>query len=297
MECKHNFVKAYKAIAVKTCYWKPGENYIKQITSSINGKIKDGDIITISEKAISTSTGNILDESTSRSGLTACLIAKYWMRHVWGYVLGFLCHLKKETIKHCRNYPIEEGSKHKQIALQYAGFLQALMHGSEGAIDGSNLPYSYVSLPLKNAQAIAQKIQEQIKAELNKNVTVIIVDTDKTFTFRNFHFTPRPNSIPRIQAGSNFVGYLFGRLFKLKRRSTPIAVAGSSNMSVEEALEVSEKANKVRGFGAGKTVWEMTETFSVSLTDMTWSMLEKVEHKPIVIVRQRRPKRHLKRLI
>ena len=48
-----------------------------------------------------------------------------------------------------RNYPLESGSRHKQLALEQAGVLQALMFGSEGGIDGSNLPYAYVSLPLK----------------------------------------------------------------------------------------------------------------------------------------------------
>jgi F420-0:gamma-glutamyl ligase-like protein len=287
---KHSLTQIYKTIAVETRYWRPSENYIKQITNSIRYKVEDGDIVTLSEKAISTATGNIIDESVVRSGLTACLIAKYWMRLVWGYILGLFCHLKSETIEHLRNYPFEEGARHKQVALQHAGFLQMLMHGSEGGIDGSNLPYSYVSLPLKNAGFVAQKIREHIKAELDKNVTVLIIDTDKTYTFRNFHFTPRPNPIRGIQSCGGFVAYLCGRFFRLKRRATPIAVAGSK-MSVEEALEIAEVANKARGFGAGRTVWDMVKTFGVSLTNVTWGMLDRVEHKPIVIVRRQRPKK------
>jgi F420-0:gamma-glutamyl ligase-like protein len=81
------------------------------------------------------------------------------------------------------------------------------------------------------------------------------------------------------------VSYLFGRLLRLKRRATPIAVVGS-NMSDEEILEVAEIANKARGFGAGRNVWDMAETFDVSLTGVTWDMLDKVEHKPIVIVKR-----------
>ena len=278
-------IKVYKTMAMKTHYWKPGEDYIQQITSSIKDKVKDDDMVTVSEKAISTATGNIIDEGNVRPCLTARIIAKYWMHYVWGYILGSLCHLRNETIAHLRNYPPKEGARHKQVALQHAGFLQTLMHGSEGGIDGSNLPGSYVSLSLKNAQSIAQRIQEQIKAKLGKNVTVIIIDTDKTYTFKNFHFTPRPNSIQGIQSGGGFVSYLFGRLLRLKRRATPIAVVGS-NMSDEEILEVAEIANKARGFGAGRNVWDMAETFDVSLTGVTWDMLDKVEHKPIVIVKR-----------
>ena len=77
--------------------------------------------------------------------------------------------------------------------MEQAGLLGALLFGSEGGIDGSNLAYSYVSLPLNNADELAQKIQKQIRKQLGKNVCVVIADTDKTYRFRNFYFTPRPN--------------------------------------------------------------------------------------------------------
>jgi F420-0:gamma-glutamyl ligase-like protein len=160
------------------------------------------------------------------------------------------------------------------------------MHGSEGAIDGSNLPYSYVCLPLKNAQTIAQRIQRRIKTELNKEVTVLIVDTDKTYSLRNFHFTPRPKPIEGICSFGGVFAYVLGRFLKLKRRSTPIAVAGSA-LSVEEALTIAEISNKVRGFGAGRTVWDMAETFNVALTEVSWKMLGKIQHKPIVILKRK----------
>jgi len=275
----------YKTIAITTRYWKPGENYLQQIVSSIRSDVEDEDIVTISEKAISTATGNILDESIVHSGWAARFLAKYWMRLVWGYILGPLCHLRKRTIQHLRAYPIREGSVHKQLVLQHAGLLQALMLGSEGGIDASNLPYLYVSLPLRNAQQTAERIREGIKSELGKNVAVMIVDTDKTYSIRGFHFTPRPNPIRGIHSRGGFLAYIFGRFFTLKRRATPIAVAGTK-IPVEESLEIAEIANRTRGFGAGGTVWDMAKTFKVSLGDVTWDMLEKVEHKPIVIVKR-----------
>jgi F420-0:gamma-glutamyl ligase-like protein len=118
------------------------------------------------------------------------------------------------------------GSRHKQVALHHANLLQALMFGSEGGIDGSNLPYSYVSLPLKNADFIAEKIRRQILLHLGRKVFVIIVDTDKTFPFRNFISLPRPKPIKGIYSFGGFIAYVVGRMFKLKRRATPIAVAG-----------------------------------------------------------------------
>ena len=277
----------YRALAIVTKYWKPGENYLEEIIKGIDGKTADGDFIVISEKAVSTALNNIVDESRVKPSLSAKLIAKYWMRIVWGYFLGPLCYFQKRLLQHLREYPLKMGSRHKQVALQCAGFLQALMFGSEGGIDGSNLAYSYVSLPLKNAEEIATKIREQVWSKLRKKVFVIIADTDKTYSFRNFHFTPRPKPIKGIHFLGGFISYVVGRMFKLKRSATPIAVAGCRIPS-EKALEIAEVANRARGFGAGRTVWDMAEKFKVGLTEVSWEMLETVKHKPIVIVRSKR---------
>jgi len=279
--------KDYETIALVTPYWRPGEDYHKQIVKALRGKVKKGDILTVSEKAVSTAKGNIIDEAPIRASSLAKFLTKYWMRLAWVYVLGTFCHLRKRTLRRFRAYPLEEGSKHKQLALERAGLLQALMHGSEGAIDGSNLPYSFVSLPIQNATQIADEICEQIKTELRVDVTVMIVDTDKTYSFRNFHFTPRPKPIRGIKSHGGILAYLAGRFFRFKMRATPIAISGSK-VSTEQALQVAEDANRARGFGAGRNVWDMAETFNVSLTEVTWEMLDNVEHKPLVIVRQKR---------
>ena len=275
----------YKRLAIKTTYWRPYTNYTKKIIESIKGKSKNGDFVTISEKAISTASGNIIDESKIHPNLTSRLIAKYWMRYGWGYPIGIICHLRKNTIKRLRFYPINEGAAHKQVTLEHAGFWQTLMHGSEGGIDGSNLPYSYVSLPFRNTEQTALKIREQITRELHKNVAVMILDTDKTYSFRNFHFTPRPKPINGIHAHNGLLAYIIGRFPKLKQRATPIALVGS-RINAEEALTIADIANRARGFGAGRNVWDMAETFNVALTDVTWDMLDQVEHKPIVVVRK-----------
>jgi len=280
-------VDKYKAVAVKTRYWRPGEDYLKQVAKAIENKVEDGDFVTISEKAISTALGNIVDESVVQPSRFARFLAKYWMRFVWPYILGPLCHLRKRTIRHLRVYPIEEGGLHKQVALDRGGFLQALMQGSEGAIDGSNLPYSYISLPLKNAQQTAQKIQRQIKSKLGKKSTVVIVDTDKTYSLKGFHFTPRPKPLKGIHSFGGFLAYVAGRFLKLEKRATPLAVVGSQ-ITTEEALEIAKIANRSRGSGAGRTVWDMAKTFRVTLTGVTWRMLDKVKHQPIVIIRLKR---------
>ena len=280
-----NVARQYKAVAISTHYWKPGEDHLTEIVGAIRNKIMDGDFVTISEKALSTALGNIIDESKIKPSRLARFLAKYWMRLFWGYALGPIARLRKKTIWHIRKYPIEDGSAHKQVALTHTNFLQALMYGSEGGIDANNLPYSYVSLPLKNAQQIAQKIRERIKSELDKDVTVMIVDTDKTYSLGGFHFTHRRKPIKGIHSFGGFLAYIIGRHFKMKKRATPIAIAGSK-IGVEEALEIAEIANRVRGFGAGRTAWDMAERFRVSATGVTWNMLSKIEHKPIVIIRE-----------
>ena len=55
--------------------------------------------------------------------------------------------------------------------------------------------------------------------------------------------------------------------------------------TTEEVIELAKIANRSRGSGAGRTVWDMAKTFDVALTDVTWRMLDTVKHRPIVIIR------------
>jgi len=277
----------FKVLAISTRYWRPGESYIEEVVESVKEKVADGDFVVISEKAIATTSNNIVNEKSVRPTLNAKIIAKYWMHIVWGYFLGVLCRFPRRLPKNLREYPVEMGSRHKQVAIQYAGLLQALMFGSEGGIDGSNLAYSYVSLPLRRADEIAEQIRKQIWLKLRKKVCILITDTDKTYSFRNFHFTPRPQPIKGIHSFGGFISYVVGRVFSLEKSATPIAVAGCQ-ISAKTALEIAEVANRARGFGAGRTVWDMAERFKVGLDEVSWEMLETVKHKPIVIVRSKR---------
>lgn len=183
---------------------------------------------------------------------------------------------------------MREGSAHKQVALWYAGFLEALLWGSEGGIDASNLPYSFVSLPLDDSSAVAEEIRLHLKKTLDKKVTVMVVDTDKTYSLGGFHFTHRPKPVKGIHTFS-FVAYVFGRSLHLKRRSTPLTVAGQG-LSTELALDLAETAHKLRGSGAGRTVWDMAEKFGVDVTEVTWGMLKGLRHTPIVVFRKNRSK-------
>jgi F420-0:gamma-glutamyl ligase-like protein len=276
----------YHALAVATEYWKPGENYLSIIIGALEKRVDDGDFVVVSEKALSTALGKIVDESHISPGFSAKLICRLWMRIIWGYFLGELCHFGKRLIRRLREYPLETGNRHKQVALQQAELLQALMWGSEGGIDGSNLPFSYVSLPLNNPYGLAEEIHQQIGRKLKKKVYVIIVDTDKTYSFRNFHFTPRPKPMKGIHSFGGAAAYVIGRMFKFKRRPTPLAVAGGK-LQAEEALKIANIADRARGPGSGATVWDMAARFNVAVTGISWGMLSQMKHKPVVIVRKK----------
>ncbi len=275
----------YTTLAITTNYWKPNSNYNDKIINAIENKVENGDFVVVSEKAISTALDNMVDETTVNPSLTAKILARIWMRVVWGYPLGILVGFGPRLLRRLRNYPLESGSRHKQVALQYAGFWQAFMFGSEGGIDGSNLPYSYVSLPLKNTMEIAQKIQKHIQEKLKKNVCVIIADTDKTYKFRSFFFTPRPNPLIGIHSLGASTTFILGRILRLKKSSTPLTAAGC-NLLASEALKITNIADKARGPGSGATVWDMAARFHVEVNDVTWEMIEAIRHKPIVIVRK-----------
>ncbi|MEM2314612.1 MAG: coenzyme F420-0:L-glutamate ligase, partial [Candidatus Bathyarchaeia archaeon] len=214
------------AKAIETGYWMPRDDYLEKIAASVEGKISDGDILVVSEKAISVAKGLIVDEKKVKPGLLARFLARVWMRFFWGYFLGQLCRMKKINVERLRKYPLKEGSAHKEVALRYAGFLHALMWGSEGGIDGSNLPYAYVSLPLEKPQKVAEEIQGYLEKRLKRKVAVMIVDTDKTYSLGNFHFTHRPNPMKGIRTLPGVIAYVIGRALKLKQRPTPLALAG-----------------------------------------------------------------------
>jgi len=275
----------YLALAVATSYWKPHENYLCKISAALAGKLLDGDFVVVSEKAIAIATGCMVNEALVEPSRNAKFIAGVWMRVVWGYGLGVLCGFGLRLLRRLREYPPKPGSRHKQVVLEHAGLLNALMFGSEGGIDGSNLAYSYVSLPLCNAEFFGQKIHRHIKEVLGRDVCVIIADTDKTFRFCNFYFTPRPNPMRGIYSLGGVVSYVLGRGLGLKRSSTPLAVVGGSILA-EKALTITNIADRVRGPGAGATVWDMASRFHVEVDGVSWEMLGSVSHKPLVIVRK-----------
>jgi F420-0:gamma-glutamyl ligase-like protein len=271
------------AIKIKTRYWPPGTDPIHEIVEAVKYVLQDGDIVTISEKAISTAMGNLIDESQVKPGRLAKLLTSFWMRRLWGGPLGRLAKLRDHTKERLKNYPNTEGAAHKQVALEHVGLLQTLRHYSEGGIDASNLPYSYVCLPLNDPKRIADSIHNALE-DNGKNLSTIIVDGDTTYSKRNLHIAPRRVLIPGIIHIGGFLSFLLGRKLNFTERSTPLAVSGIVR-NPDFLLTLANVSHRVRGYGAGRTVWDMAKRLGVGLTDVTWEMLGLVDHYPIAILR------------
>ncbi len=273
-----------KAIRVRTKYWRPGTDHVKEIIQAVGDRVEDGDIVSVSEKAIATARGLLLDEAGIKPGKLAQFLAGTWTRRFWGGPLGRLTGLRGRTIERLRSFPIKEGSAHKQCALQHVGLLQALRHYSEGGIDASNLPYALVSLPLDEPGVEAARIRRALEAETGRRLSVMIVDGDATYSWRNLHLAPRRVKIPGLVHAGGFLAFVFGRVLGLKPRPTPVALSGEP-LNPDRTLWLAKVAHRVSGPGAGRTVWGMSERLGTGLTGVTWEMLEAFEHAPIVILR------------
>ena len=119
-------MRKYKALAITTSYWKPGDSYLDHITEALDGEVENDDFVVVSEKALSTARGNIVDESRVKPNISARFMAVFWMRTIWGYPLGVLCDFGPRLLRRLRTYPQESGSRHKQVALERPVFCRRL---------------------------------------------------------------------------------------------------------------------------------------------------------------------------
>jgi F420-0:gamma-glutamyl ligase-like protein len=175
-----------RVLSLKSAYWRPGAPYQRLILDMIKNHVKDGDFVVISEKAIATALGNLVDESKLKAGMLAYILARVWIRFAWGYLLGVTARMSLKNIQRLRCYPLREGARHKQLCLMTVGFFHSLKHWSEGGIDVSNLPGSMATIPLAESDMVAKTLRDEVQRALGKRVVVMIVDSDKTFTFREY---------------------------------------------------------------------------------------------------------------
>ena len=64
-----------KTLTFRCRYWRPGTDYISEITNRIRSHIQTGDLVAVSEKAISTASGYIVDEALIKPGKLACFLS------------------------------------------------------------------------------------------------------------------------------------------------------------------------------------------------------------------------------
>ncbi|MCX8176061.1 MAG: coenzyme F420-0:L-glutamate ligase [Candidatus Bathyarchaeota archaeon] len=278
-----------KILKIQCKYWKPGLNLVETLTKLLQNHVRDGDFIVLSEKAYALTLGYIFDEARIKPNLFSKIFVYFWMRLVWGYILSLICKLKPQTIKLLRSYPIVDGASHKQLALKASGLLSALKPISEGGIDGSNLPYKFVTLPIKNIQEEVNKLRRSLEERLGVNLNLMVVDSDRIYVYRRncrVIFSTRKTCFKEIKF-LGFLAYIVGRSLRslFKPLATPLAYSGGK-IKFEDILIVAEAADRVRGHGAGRTVFEVAETFNVPVSCVTWEMLEKVRHYPVILVRK-----------
>ena len=277
---KHVINGDFIVIPIETGYIKPNEN-LDSIINPAKELMKDGDYLVIAETPISISQGRLIDESKYKPSLTAKFLTVVWSKYIWGYVLGPLLKIKKRTIKNLRRLP-KETEAHKEVVLQLYGLKHALKPASEAGIDLSNAPGSCVSLLPENPQKVAKEIKE----EIGKEITVMIIDTDATYMKNGKYFTGLPIAIDGIKADMGFFGYLKGQLSE-NMGSTPLGC--SEKIDVETALKIANIAEDYQKSLATemKTIHSVKSVLGTEMDGVTIEALDSITHTPAVIIRHK----------
>lgn len=107
----------YITKTLRTKYWLPGTNFFEILLEFSISNAKDNDFIVISEKALSTSLGRLIDEGKIVPSFSAKCLAKFWMRKIWGYLITVIARINRLNTERIRRYPLKDGSAHKQTVL------------------------------------------------------------------------------------------------------------------------------------------------------------------------------------
>lgn len=277
---KHITNGDYIVIPIETGYIKPNEN-LNSIINPAKEIMEDGDYLAIAETPVSVSQGRLVDESRYSPSLKAKFLTTVWSKYLWGYVFGPILGIKKRTIKNLRRLP-KETYAHKEVVLQLYGLKHALKPASEAGIDLSNAPGSCVSLLPENPQ----KVAKQLKAEIGKNVCVMIIDTDATYKKNGKYFTGLPIAIDGIEANKGVIGYVKGQLGE-NMGSTPLGC--SENISVEEGLKIANIAEDYQKSLATEmsTIHSVKSVLGTDESSVTIEALDSITHTPAVIIRKK----------
>lgn len=276
---KHVINGDYVVIPIETGYIKPNDS-LDAIIEPAKRLMQDGDYLVIAETPISVSQNRLVDESLYTPSLTAKFLTVVWSKYLWGYVFGPLLKIKERTIKNLRKLP-KETEAHKEVVLQLYGLKHALKPASEAGIDLSNAPGTFVSLLPENPE----KVAKEIRAEIGKDVCVMIIDTDATYMKNGKYFTGLPIAIDGIDADNGFFGYVKGQLSE-NMGSTPLGC--SERMDVETALKMANIAEDYQKSLSTemKTIHSVKEVLGSEIDEVTIEDLDSITHTPAVIIRK-----------
>ena len=277
---KYKEIDDYYVMPIETGYIKPNGS-LNPIIEPATKLIKDGDYLVIAETPISVSQGRLIDEAKYKPSLKAKFLAVIWSKYIWGYILGPLLKIKKRTIKNLRKLP-KETSAHKEVVLQLYGWKHALKPASEAGIDLSNAPGTSVSLLPENPEEVAKSLKNKI----NKDITVMIIDTDATYMKNGHYFTGLPIAIDGIEANKGVIGYVKGQLSE-NMGSTPLGC--SRKISVEEGLKIANIAEEYQKSldTAMPTIHSVKSVLNVDGGVVTVEDLDSITHTPAVILREK----------
>jgi len=281
--------RSYIAIPLRSKIWRPKTDFKNKIVEMVEGVVADGDYVVVSEKALSVALGLLYDESSIKSDLYSKAMTYLTTRVLWGTLLGRVCKLSPETLSLLRAYPLADGARHKKLALRIGGLLQALKPTSEAGIDTTNIPGYLVSLPLEKPFEVAQEIREHIAKKLKVDVHVVIADSDKCYKLKplpRLILTSRGTGLPS-SVDLGFLSFLVARAFSrlFSPYATPLGFS-PRDIDLDELLIVSELADRARGPGAGRTLFEVEKKLGLKAVEITWEALDSLPHYPVVVVKK-----------
>ena len=276
---KHVINGDYLVMPIETGYIKPGDD-LSSIINPAREIMENGDYLVIAETPVSVSQNRLIDEAEYSPSLTAKFLTVVWSKYLWGYILGPLLKIKKRTIKNLRKLP-KQTEAHKEVVLQLYGLKHALKPASEAGIDLSNAPGTCVSLLPENPE----KVAKEIKADIEKDVCVMIIDTDATYMKNGKYFTGLPIAIEGIEADKGFFGYVKGQLSQ-NMGSTPLGC--SEKMDVETALKIANIAEDYQKSLSTemKTIHSVKAVLGSEMDEVTIEDLDSITHTPAVIIRK-----------
>jgi|GEM_PF-99107 F420-0:gamma-glutamyl ligase-like protein len=270
-------------------YWLPGSNISKEIVRKYREYLEDGSIVVLTEKAVSVALGNIYDESIIKPDPISEYLTRIINWYLWRRVFYKFFKYSGNFLQIVEEVPLEYLAMHKKLSIKYGGLLSFIKPYSEAGIDTTNLPYYYVSLPLRKADKIAREIKEEINKLVDKDVYVLLVDSDRTFkpkSFSSLAISTRPSYIKGI-IDFGGLGFILGRLFpeRFTEFPTPVAYEGSW-LGLPRILSLARIAEKHLGHGLGITAPAMLKNLGKkNFSEVTWYDMNKIKHFPAIVIK------------